>query len=563
MDVKTTAVEGRAQDAIFVAQCSRQGLRDRLPLCWPTPPGTPPSPKGSYRSQYVYRGWDDLQDPTAWKQLSEFDLALRLVDFSGLRPVLAQLLGWKSGRGWQPFDPLSTFLFLGWQTTNKGHRAEALRNLSKDRYADYARRFGYHNGVFPTEGGLRYFLTTIGQNSTADQTIIIADGEKLIELAVQKLNQLLAQSVALFQQAALLSPEAWNEALICPDGMLHDAASRMRCFAVQESCYQPTSAASPRPCPAKEKDHRGCDCDTQDCAQICRYATPRDSQARFVWYAGANKSPDSPNQSTAPDQRKRKNGQGRYGYCSLPLILADSARRFSLILLDDFFPANARQENPATALLRQLHSFYPDLQVDAVAGDAAFGYEIFLHTVYDLHARRVVDLRTNKTDEDKTLWPIRGYDDKGRPICSFGYALTANGHDADRQRHKWFCAQVCRKNVAPAVSLPGVTYPPPECAHRDPDHPLGKIVNVDQSFPDGSSSLVRDVLFGSPAWKRTYHRARNAVEGRNSAFQKWGLKRMPVYGQPRSKAITFLADVWCNLTTLARLVREATAATGG
>jgi hypothetical protein len=38
---------------------------------------------------------------------------------------------------------------------------------------------------------------------------------------------------------------------------------------------------------------------------------------------------------------------------------------------------------------------------------------------------------------------------------------------------------------------------------------------------------------------------------------------MPVYGQERSKAITFMADIWCNLTTLARLVREATAATGG
>jgi len=30
----------------------------------------------------------------------------------------------------------------------------------------------------------------------------------------------------------------------------------------------------------------------------------------------------------------------------------------------------------------------------------------------------------------------------------------------------------------------------------------------------------------------------------------------------RGKAFTFQADVWLNLTTLARLVREATAATG-
>lgn len=74
--------------------------------------------------------------------------------------------------------------------------------------------------------------------------------------------------------------------------------------------------------------------------------------------------------------------------------------------------------------------------------------------------------------------------------------------------------------------------------------------------------LVRDVPVGTPAWKRIYHRARNAVDGRNSTFKRWNLKRMPVYGASRSRAIVFLADVWLNLTTLARLVREATAATG-
>jgi len=33
---------------------------------------------------------------------------------------------------------------------------------------------------------------------------------------------------------------------------------------------------------------------------------------------------------------------------------------------------------------------------------------------------------------------------------------------------------------------------------------------------------------------------------------------LPVYGLPRSKTTIFLADVWRNLSTLARLVREAT-----
>jgi len=83
-----TAVESRAQHATFVAQCSLPGLQDRLPLRWIVPPDAPPSPKRPYRSHYVYLGgWQDLQDATAWKHLSPFDMILRLVDFTPLRPV--------------------------------------------------------------------------------------------------------------------------------------------------------------------------------------------------------------------------------------------------------------------------------------------------------------------------------------------------------------------------------------------------------------------------------------------------------------------------------------------
>ena len=230
MAAELTPVETRAQDPTFVAQCSLEGLQDRLPLVWPTPPDTPPSPKKAYRSHYVYPGWEDLQDPSAWEHLSDFDLILRLVDFSGLRPVLAQRLGWTSARGWIPFDPISIFLLTGWQITNRWNRTEPLRHLRHPRYADYAQLFGFENGIFPTEGGLRYWLTTSGQNST-DGTVIVVDEEQQIEVAIQYLNTLIAQSVSLFVEVGLLSPEAWEKALVCPDGMLHEAASRMRCAA--------------------------------------------------------------------------------------------------------------------------------------------------------------------------------------------------------------------------------------------------------------------------------------------------------------------------------------------
>lgn len=556
-----SAIEQRAQDGLLVAHCSLEALRERLPLRWPTPPDTPPSPKKAYRSAYVYLGWEDLRDPAVWEHLSDFDLALRLIDFTGLRPVLAQGLGWHSGRGWMPFDPLSFFLFTGWQITNAWSRAQTLHNLQDPRYADYAQRFGFHQGCFPTEGGHRYFLTALGSHSPTGESIIV-DQEEPIPFAIQRLNQWIAQSVALLRNTGLISKEAWEEALLCPDGMIHEAASNLRCTSVTDSCYHPTSPTTPRPCPAKEGKRRGCDCDTPACAQICHHAPSRDPQARFVYYSGSNQ-PSNPNQRTDKEGNDQPQGKAFYGYRSLPLQLADPQRRFSVVLLDDFLPANAREENPGAALLLQLRTFYPDLQIKDVAADAAFGYDRFLHTVYhNLHARRLVDLRAHPTDCNKSLWPIRGYDDQGRPLCAYGYAFTANGYDHHRQSHKWICAQSCLRHTAPAVQVPAVHYPPLECPYALPQYRHGRVLNVGERFPDGSLRLVRDLPVGTPEWKRIYRRARNAVEGRNATRERWGLKRLPVYGLPRGRALILQSDVWDNLTTLARLVREATAATG-
>jgi hypothetical protein len=512
----------------------------------------------SYRSHYVYQGWEDLEDPTSWEHLSDFDLLLRWIDFSPLRDVLAQRLGWTSARGQIPFDPVSIFLLIGWRIVNGWSRSQLLEKLHHPRFADYARLFGFKDGLFPTEGGLRYWLTALGRHSQNGDTVTVqVDEESLTEIAVEYLNNLIAQSVALLLDAGFITPEAWKEALICPDGMIHDAASRLNCGCVTDTCYQPSSPDDPRPCPAQEKDLRGCDCDTVDCASICRRATPRDPQARFIRYRGSNQ-PDS------EDEGDSSKGEPRYGYASLPLLLADPTRRFHIILADHFSPASARQEVPFAAQLLQLPSLYPTLHVKDVVGDAAFGYSCVLRVVrQDLKARRVIDLRAHQTDRDKAQWPLRGYDDKGRPICAFGYPFTSNGFDFDKRRHKWFCRRVCQKDEPPVASIEGVPDLPADCPHLHLDTDYGQILNVAFSFEnDGSCRLVRDIAFGSPTWKRLYHRARNASESRNASFQRWDLKRLPVYGEPRSKAFIFLADVWSNLTTLVRLFREATAATG-
>jgi hypothetical protein len=502
----------------------------------------------SYRSRYQYLGWAGLEELGAWENNDNFELLLGLVDFSGLRDVLAEQLGWTAAQGQVPFDPVSLFLLTLWQIINAWSRAETLRNLRKRRYADYAERFGFRNGVFPTEGGLRHFLTVLGENSSAQGECVTVEqgeqGEQVTQVAVQQLNQLLAQSVTLLRESGVLNETAWQQALLCPDGQIHEAASRMRCQNVTENCYKD----APRSCLAKEKNFRGCDCNTLDCAQVCKRTAPRDLEARYVWYTGDN-------------QDDKKEGEGFFGYRSLPLQLADQERRFSITLLDDVQPANRREEVPASALLNQLAEHYPDLKVDAVAGDAGYGYDVFLHTIYDhLQARRVVNLRHHQTDENQENWVLRGYDDCGRPICPYGYSLVSNGYDYQRQRTKWVCQQTCLNGSDPKVQLPEVSYPPPDCPYQSPGHPHGRIVNLGARFLDGSIRLVRDIPVGSSTWKAIYHRARNAVEGRNATFEAWGFKRMPVYGLPRVTALIFLADVLNNLTTMARLIREATLA---
>jgi hypothetical protein len=290
---------------------------------------------------------------------------------------------------------------------------------------------------------------------------------------------------------------------------------------------------------------------------VCRYAPIRDPDARSVYYAASNQ-PARNNPNAAVDPTTKGRGKLRYGYRSLTLQFAEFVRRFSVVLLDDFCPANEREENRAAALLLWLKHFYPDLLVDTTAGDAGLGYFAFLHTAYALGIRRAVDLRADPSDENKQLWTLRGYDDKGRPVCPYGYAFTANGFDTDRHRHKWFCAQACLKGRDPVVQLDEVSYPPDTCPYQDQHHPHGKVVNVAETFEDGSIRLARDIPVATPTWKRLYHRARNASEDRNADLEAWHLKRLPVYGQPRGSALIALADTWINLSTLARLIKEAT-----
>ena len=76
-------------------------------------------------------------------------------------------LGWTSAQGYTSFDPISLFLLLDWKIVNGWSRAQALRHLAHPRYADYAQLFGFQDGVYPTERGIRHFLTAQGITLTA------------------------------------------------------------------------------------------------------------------------------------------------------------------------------------------------------------------------------------------------------------------------------------------------------------------------------------------------------------------------------------------------------------
>jgi hypothetical protein len=100
-DTQLTASEKRATHPDFIKTFSLEALRDRLPFRFPVPEGLPSSPKPRYRSYYRYLSSDDpsagsgqaLVNLAVLATLTLFEIALRLVDFSPLRDVLAQFPG--------------------------------------------------------------------------------------------------------------------------------------------------------------------------------------------------------------------------------------------------------------------------------------------------------------------------------------------------------------------------------------------------------------------------------------------------------------------------------------
>jgi hypothetical protein len=524
---KLTAIEKRAANPNALAPFDMEHLRQQLPLAFLRDPELPPSPKPHYRSAYGYLGFDDLDNEEVLASCSAFEVAIRLFDYTELEPLLAAHIYAPSAKGQVPFHPLSMYLLSLYRRERKLSRHEVLRQLRHEQDGRGLRRYLGFDRAFPSESGLRYF-------------------ERQITPELQQ--EINALQIDLLYQAGLLPcrPDSEHKVSLSFDGMLHEARSRMRCSSVRETCYAP----APRPCAARDKKKRGCDCDDADCAAICRHATSRDPEARLVVYSGHNKrAKQSPNAPQEEKNRQSPRGRIVYGYYSYAGQILDQDRATFWVLPAAFGAATCG--DPALFLdnFTYLQARFPWLKIEQVYADAGICEQHCLDHIWDAGALRMVDIRAHKSDRDPALCLNRGYDGNGHPLCPFGYVLHANGHDYDRRRTKWRCAKRCQRDAQ---------HPVPQCDYLKVKYKHGYTVTVGRTHADGSVRLTREIPYGSAAWKERYNR-RNAAESRNSALERLALKHLPVHGLSHGHVTVLQGDFVANQRTLVRLVRQATA----
>jgi hypothetical protein len=527
-----TAIKKREQNRKALAPFALNNLKQKLPFVFPRHPDLPPSPKPRYRSAYRYLGFDDLNAETI-ETFSPFEIAVRLCDYSHLEPLLAAHIYVASAKGQVPFHPVSMYLLSIYRRERNLSRHEVLRILRHPEDGQALRRCTGFGGLeqsahgFPSESGLRYF-----------------EGRLTPELQ-QEINALLLD---VLYQAGLLpvKPDVEAKATLSFDGMLHEARSHMRCSSVKASCYEP----APRPCPAKKKGKRGCDCSDEACAAMCRHTTPRDPQARFIVYTGGNKrTRTGPNSSTQTQDRPSPIRRMVYGYYSYAAQLLDDVLATYWILPAAFGVATCGDSTLFPDNFAYLQTRFPWLKIGEVIADAGACEQTCLDAIWDAGALRIVDICAHQSDDDPDIRLARGYDENGHPLCPFGYVLHANGYDYERRRAKWRCAKRCRHDPE---------RPVPECDYLKAKYKHGYTVTVGRTHADGSVRLAREIPYGSLAWKERYSR-RNSAESRNGVLQRLGFKRMPVHRLAPSHVTVLQGDLVANQRTLVRLIREAAA----
>lgn len=540
------AAERRLLIEHFVTTFKWQAIRPLLPLRLIVPPDVPPWRPRRCRSHYRWLPPEDI-DLEGW---DDFDLVLRLFDFSPWRSILAQRFS--SHMGPPPFDPVSLGLawllvrWRNWQWT------DLLTELhSPERGLGYCLRLGLDPHHLPGESTFRTALANT-------ETIWLAQCADSLGLALM--------AYGLIPTSSTFPGDAPQRGVsIALDSQLVAARSRMRCRFQNARCFL---SPAQRVCAAREAGKKGCVCDTAACADHCRFVTTRDPQAAYVFYEGTNQ-PSSPNApaSTRTEGKSRPRGKHHFGYKSKGFNIVDDRLFTYWPLSGPFVSANRNDHLQTIPGFQDLQRRFPHLNIGEVIGDAGEGIEEILRFVYtDLKALRTIVLRRDSVDADPLTCLQRGYDAQGNPLCPHGYRLSFNGHDYQRRDSKWVCRQRCRHLSQPDIILDLPVTPETvtlqtltPCPYQDPRHPLGFLVTVNLILPDGNIRLARDLKVDSRSWELRIGRL-SYSESRNACQARRGVKRSPWFGLPNAAKASLLADILTCALNVARFVREATRA---
>jgi hypothetical protein len=529
----------------FVGVFQWKTVRPHLPIRLALPPDVPPWRPRICRSYYRWLPPPDIRSAHDLKGLDNFDLVLRLVDFTSWRSILGQRFS--SAFGPPPFDPVSiglSWLLVRWRDWKWSTLVTELH--SRQRGLGYCRSLGFDPNDLPAESTFRAAL-----NNT--------DPAWLLQCEDSLIRALMAYGVIPTTSTFPGDPPDRGVSL-ATDSQLVTARSRMRCRYQCAACFLPPDR---RTCAAKEAGNKKCDCDTEACAHHCRLVTPRDPEAAYVFYTGSNQpASDNTDQDTPP------RGTHHFGYKSRGFNIVDD-RLFTLWPISGpFVPANRNDHLQTIPGLNDLRRRFPHLKIGELIGDAGEGFdEILLFVHDDLRALRTIKLRHHATDKDPLTCLKRGYDATGNPLCAYGYRLYFNGHDYRRGDSKWVCRQRCLRHPLPDILLNDppsdpqavLALVPSDCPYQHPDLPRGCTVVVNRALPDGDVRLARDFKVGPPSWKLRIGRLSYA-ESRNADQWRCGVKHSPWHGKDNSAKASILADTLTCACNFARLVREATLA---
>ena len=529
------AAERRLGLPHFVEIFQWESIHSLLPLQLPTPGNAREWSGRLCRSYYQWLPADDMDI----LRLDEFELMLRLFDFTPWRPYFAARF--RSQYGPPSFDPLSLGLgmFLAYHQRWDWQRLVA-ELKSPTRGQDYCHRLGFNLDDLPSPSTFR-----VAFNQTASDWFTACQ-DSLVQALI---------AYQLIPKNSTIPADPIEQGIsISTDCQLIASRSRMICRHQVPACSEP---AAKRECPARLAGKEGCVCDTPDCHDHCRFATWQDPQAAYVYYSGSNQ----PNK-TNPNASKESTPHGKhhFGYKSKAFNVVDDRLSLFWTLSGPCTPANRNDHLLTIPGFNELRKRFPDLKIGEVLGDAGEGIEEVLQFVHDdLHALRTIRIRHAENDEDPLTCLNRGFDQNGIPLCPHGYRLACNGHDYQRHSTKWICRLKCIHQPDPDMLAHGVQphISRETCPFADQNHPLGFSLSTALTLPDGSIRLARDMQVGSDTWKlrmgrQSYSESRNAIQAHRQ------LKRSPSFGLNNTTKSMLISDTLSLAFNLTRLIYEAT-----